>query len=77
MRRIVRSQPWIDQLCVSMDRKRHHPLRHAPLKEQLARNRGKAIGLPRRYPSQWLENRIRDRWQAKVLRIVAKDGCPF
>lgn len=77
MRKSVRSMPWIDKLCVAIQRRQKQPKRHAPLREQLALNRGKAIGLPRKYPSAWLENRIRDRWQTKVLKITARGECPF
>lgn len=77
MRRQMRAQPWIDKLCVRMDRQRHQPMRHVPLKERLALNRGRAKGLPIRYPSQWVENRERDRWQGRVLKMVATGEIPF
>lgn len=67
----------LDKLMVSIARAQKRPPAFNRLKHQLRINHGKAIGLPRRYPSQWLENRIRDRWERKSRALIEAGGCPF
>jgi hypothetical protein len=75
MRRSMKNMAWLDKLMVSISRKRGKvPLCHQPLKQQLAHNRGKALGLPKFRPKTRYQERI---GEARTQRQMRTFGVPF
>lgn len=67
MRKCLNIEADLTKIMVGLSRRKGPPS-FERLKTRLAVNRGKALGMPKRYPSPWVERRARARWQKRAQR---------